>query len=187
MANTQICLCCTKCYQISKKNTFGKILAQKTNSPLHLIRQLAPRHGTRLLDERNTLDVLQNHTRTLATLRSSAEFEANKSFHRSCDREPSTPHRWASSAGDTRSRDHTFGVLPTELRTPRARRQLKASWATRNNPATPHAIRALQHRRITPSRDRRKIAHTQRETPRDALRNLSKSRNRFRPLYVESG
>ena len=80
-------------------------------------------------------------------------------------RDPSTPHKRASSVG-TRS---------AKSRTPGTFRPLQASWTARNNPVTPHAIRDLQQRRATPGRDRRKSGRVQRETPRDALRNLSRS------------
>ena len=89
---------------------------------------------------------------------------------------PSTPRRRASSVGTTTSRGDA------KSRVPGARRPPQASLKARSNPATPHAIRALQQRRATPGRDRRKSGRMQRETPRDALRNLSKSR--FSPQCI---
>ena len=58
--------------------------------------------------------------------------------------------------------------------TPRFRRPLQPIGPGGSNPTTPHTIRALQQRRATPGQDKRKSGRTQRETPRDALRNLSK-------------
>ena len=59
-------------------------------------------------------------------------------------------------------------------RTPSTRQPLQPTLANRSNPTTPHAIRAMQQRRATPGRDRRKSGRLQRETPRDILRNLGK-------------
>lgn len=58
--------------------------------------------------------------------------------------------------------------------TPRVRRPLHSVGLAGSNPTTPHTTRALQHRRATPGQDRRKSGRAQRETPRDALRNLSR-------------
>ena len=80
-------------------------------------------------------------------------------------RDPSTPHKRASSVG-------TISAKP---RTPGAFQPLQTPWTARSNPVTPHAIRDLQQRRTTPGCDRRKCGRIQRETPRDALRNLSRS------------
>ena len=89
-------------------------------------------------------------------------------------RKPSTPQRRASSTGATTSRVHAVRALFAKSRTPVALRPLYASLTTRSNPATPHAIRALQQRRATPSRNRLKSVRMLRETPRNTLRNLSK-------------
>lgn len=91
-------------------------------------------------------------------------------------RKPSTPQRRASSTGATTSRGYNVGVQSAKSSTSGTRRPLQASLTTRSNPATPHAIRALQQRRATPGRDRRKSGRMLRETPRGALRNLSRSR-----------
>ena len=58
--------------------------------------------------------------------------------------------------------------------TPKLRRPLHPIGPAGSNPTTPHTIRALQQRRATPGEDRRRSGRTKRETPRDALRNLSK-------------
>ena len=82
-------------------------------------------------------------------------------------RKPLTPRRRASSVGPPLSHRHVNANTPN---TSRVRRPL----TERSNPSTPHAFRAFQQRRATPGRDRRKSGRLQRETPRDALRNLSK-------------
>ena len=96
------------------------------------------------------------------------------------ERNPSTPQRRASSVGAP-----VVGALSAKSCTSGARWPLQAPLTTRNNPVTPHAIRALLQRRATPGRDRRKSGRTQRETPRDALRNLSKSRFQLNALWIE--
>ena len=60
--------------------------------------------------------------------------------------------------------------------------------AKRSAPSTPHAIRALEQRRLaalTPSRERRRSGRQQRDSPRDVLRNLSRGMHRFkRDVYM---
>ena len=91
-------------------------------------------------------------------------------------RNPSTPQRPPPSVGVITSPTNTLGTLFARSRTPGDRRPLQVSLTTKSNPATPYATRALQQRRATPGRSRRKSGRMQRETPRDTLRNLSKSR-----------
>lgn len=94
-------------------------------------------------------------------------------------RRPPTPgRRLSSSTGSS----YPTGPGPTKLITPihelrtmsRIRRPLHPVGQSGSNPPTPHTIRALRQRRATPGQDRRKSGRTQRETPRDALRILSK-------------
>ncbi len=93
-------------------------------------------------------------------------------------RKPSTPLRRASSAGPSSVPKYTAQIAAAQTRTPKAGGLPKALPSRRGAPTTPHAIRALQQRRaaaLTPGRDRRRSGRMQRESPRDALRNLSKS------------
>lgn len=141
----------------------------------------ASRRRTLLLDKQATLNMVQYHTRTLAVFDHIIVVVAKNLSYQSPHpagllKHPSTPQRRASSIGTTTSRDNTVGALFAKSRVPGARRPLQASLTGRNNPATPHAIRALQQRRAIPSRDRRKSGRMQRETPRNALRKLSNSR-----------
>ncbi|GME39855.1 hypothetical protein GTA08_BOTSDO02218 [Neofusicoccum parvum] len=86
-----------------------------------------------------------------------------------------TPQR-AASAGPSR----TPGTAASQTRTPRTNlRQLPVARRV-GPPTTPHAIRALQARRDAAlaasggRRNRRRSGLTQRETPRDILRALSR-------------
>lgn len=91
---------------------------------------------------------------------------------------PSTPLRRASSTGPSSGRRYTTQIPAAQTRTPRVSGFGKPLPNRRGAPTTPHAIRALQQRRaaaLTPGRDRRRSGRMQRETPRDVLRNLSKS------------
>ena len=90
-------------------------------------------------------------------------------------RKPSMPQR-PPSVGVPTSPTNTLGTLFAISPTPGNRRPLQVSLTTKSNPATPYATRALQQRRATPGRSRYKSGRMQRETPRDTLRNLSKSR-----------
>ncbi|KAI9835403.1 MAG: hypothetical protein M1819_002321 [Sarea resinae] len=87
-----------------------------------------------------------------------------------------TPNLRASSEGPAAG--HSVRRTPaTQSRTPRIDGQLRPVLSRRGPPTTPHAIRALQQRRaaaLTPGRDRRRSGWMQRETPRDALRGLSR-------------
>lgn len=64
----------------------------------------------------------------------------------------------------------------TASRTPRPNTIARLPSGRRAAPTTPHAIRALQQRKnaATPGRDRRRSGRQKRETPREALRELSK-------------
>ncbi|KAF2103957.1 hypothetical protein NA57DRAFT_50812 [Rhizodiscina lignyota] len=93
---------------------------------------------------------------------------------------PSTPGRRISSSGissrpasASRILVHTPG---TASRTPRPNTIARFPNTRRVQPTTPHALRALQQRKnaATPARNRRRSGRQQRETPRDALRELSK-------------
>lgn len=90
---------------------------------------------------------------------------------------PTTPLRRASSAGPASHR--SLRRTPAEqARTPGGVQKLVAS-ARRPNVLTPHgraAMRELEARRagFTPAKDRRRSGRQQRETPRDALRSLSR-------------
>ncbi|KAL2037911.1 hypothetical protein N7G274_009386 [Stereocaulon virgatum] len=85
-----------------------------------------------------------------------------------------TPRKRPSSLGAAPSQRHIAPNTLNQSRTPNARPPLQPTFGNRSNPTTPHAIRALQQRRATPGRDRRKSRRLQRETPRDVLRNLSR-------------
>ncbi|KAI9813506.1 MAG: hypothetical protein M1832_006304 [Thelocarpon impressellum] len=91
---------------------------------------------------------------------------------------PSTPIGRASSAGPASTRRSTRRTPSAQTRTPGAGGAARAGAGRRAGaPSTPHALRALQQRRaaaLTPGRDRRRSGKQQRETPRDALRQLSK-------------
>ena len=90
---------------------------------------------------------------------------------------PTTPLRRASSAGPPSHR--SLRRTPAgQTRTPGAAHRLGGS-ARRTNVLTPHgraAVRELEARRagFTPAKDRRRSGRQQRETPRDALRALSR-------------
>ena len=90
-------------------------------------------------------------------------------------RNPSMPNKCASSVGVTASWGNAVDTRSAKSRTPSAFRPLQESLTTNSNPLTPHAFRDLQQRRATPGRNRRKSGRIQRETPRDGLRNLSRS------------
>ncbi|KAI9849184.1 MAG: hypothetical protein M1838_000261 [Thelocarpon superellum] len=86
---------------------------------------------------------------------------------------PSTPLQ-PSSVGPPSSRGPTRRTPSAALRTPGT---AGTRVGKRPAPTTPHALRALQQRRaaaLTPGRDRRRSGRLQRETPREALRQLSK-------------
>ena len=84
-------------------------------------------------------------------------------------RAPATPARRPSPAAPTPNAGPNTNVATTTGRRNRPR-------PTR--PTTPHALRALQQRRNaalnTPGRERRRSGRQQRDTPHDALRNLSR-------------
>ena len=181
LETTPICLYHTKRCQTPRRISV-QILEQKMSSLLHLSYP-ASHHGTLLLEEQTLPYRIQHHMQTLVISGFVLEVSA-KSI--SCQlrhlagliRKPSTPQRRASSTS----------ALSAKSRTPGARRPLQARLTSRSNPATPYAIRALQQRRATPGRDRRKSGRTQRETPRDALRNLSRSQSATRcPLNRADG
>lgn len=88
---------------------------------------------------------------------------------------PVTPFRRAASAGVT-PRSATIRT-PGTARTPRGGPATRPLPARRAAPTTPHAIRALRERANaarTPGHVRRRSGRVQRETPRDALRALSR-------------
>ena len=93
-------------------------------------------------------------------------------------RRSSTPHthRRASDSGPAISQRKTPSNTPSRFprTTPLQRQPLQVSSGNRSNPTTPYTVRALKRRRLTPGYERRKSGKMQRETPRDALRNLSK-------------
>ena len=73
-------------------------------------------------------------------------------------------------------------ISTAQVRTPNSRRAIRVAPKKHGPATTPHAIRALQQRRtaaLTPSRNKRRSGRLQRETPRDTLRNLSKSMTPF--------
>lgn len=88
---------------------------------------------------------------------------------------PVTPFRRAASAGVT-PRSAPIRT-PGTARTPRGGPATRPLPARRAAPTTPHAIRALReraHAARTPGHVRRRSGRIQRETPRDALRALSR-------------
>lgn len=97
---------------------------------------------------------------------------------------PSTPFRRASSAGailggqySNRTPNVAIRTPGTAARTPRGGPATRPVPARRGPPTTPHAIRALRERANaarTPGQNRRRSGRMQRETPRDALRDLSR-------------
>jgi hypothetical protein len=96
---------------------------------------------------------------------------------------PVTPYRRASSAGPTPGSRRTPNTLlrtpGTAVRTPRGGPATRPIPARRTAPTTPHAIRALRERANaarTPGVNRRRSGRVQRETPRDMLRALSRSK-----------
>lgn len=93
---------------------------------------------------------------------------------------PFTPLRRATSAEPSSIHNRTAQARgsASRARTPRTGALPRAVPSKRGAPTTPHAIRALQQRRaaaLTPGRDRRRSGRMQRETPRDTLRQLSRS------------
>ena len=78
------------------------------------------------------------------------------------------------ASADSTGKEQRHTPVPQAWTTPRIRHPLQQIKPGGSKSTTPHTVRALQQRRATPGQDRRKSGRTQRETPRDALRNLSK-------------
>ncbi|KAL9126589.1 MAG: hypothetical protein Q9217_004381 [Psora testacea] len=89
-------------------------------------------------------------------------------------RTPSTPLQRKASLSESKELQPSPTPAVNCRITPARGRALQSIAGNNNNPVTPHTIRALQQRRATPWYQRQKSGGPQRETPRDALRTLSR-------------
>ncbi|KAL9099893.1 MAG: hypothetical protein Q9163_004668 [Psora crenata] len=88
---------------------------------------------------------------------------------------PTTPLRQCTVDLFTSKQKRPVAASAPRRTTPGRSRALQSVAGNIGKPTTPHAIRAMQQRLATPGHGKQKTGRLQRETPRNALRNLSRS------------